>query len=219
MKPQIVQKVIKSNGEEIEVPPKEVRQVISQKTSDTIKAMLISVVKNGWSVKAAVPGYLIGAKTGTAQIPNPNGGGYSGDFIHTFICGAPMNDPRFVILTKLDKVKAVKFSSDSASPVTRQILEFLFDYYNISPTEDITDKEREQYKMYADRLKAFLGSDSDNPQELNSSHNIENQINGTAASDNNNRNSNLNSNTNSNGGKQNKTDDTIHTSIQGGAGD
>jgi len=215
MKPQIVQKVIKSNGEEIGVPPKEVRQVISPKTSDTIKAMLISVTKNGWAVKASVPGYLIGAKTGTAQIPNPNGGGYSGDFIHTFLCGAPMNDPRFVVLTKLDRVKAANFSSDTVSPVTRQILEFLFDYYNISPTEDITDKERQQYKMYADRLKAFLGSDSNNPQEANSSLNIENQINSATAKDN------KNENTNGGKDKSKKTGagESIHSSINSGAGD
>jgi hypothetical protein len=78
---------------------------------------------------------------------------------------------------KLDKVKAVNFSSDSSSPVARQILEFLFDYYNISPTEDITDKEREEYKMYADRLKAFLGTDTNNSQEATSSSNIQRQIN------------------------------------------
>lgn len=221
MKPQIVQKVIKDDGGEIEVPPKEERQVISQKTSDTIKAMLISVVKNGWSVKAAVPGYLIGAKTGTAQMPNPNGGGYSGDFIHTFICGAPMNDPKFVVLTKLDRVREARFSSDTVSPVTRQILEFLFDYYNISPTEDITDKEREQYKMYSDRLRAFLGNNSDNPQEINSSSNIENQIESTQSADN--KNNNSNSNDNKSKDKKNKNVNSsggdIHSIINSGAGD
>jgi cell division protein FtsI/penicillin-binding protein 2 len=177
MKPQIVEKVIKNNGEEIVIPPKEIRRVVSETTSAKIRAMLISVVKNGWSIKSAVPGYLIGGKTGTAQIPNPNGAGYSSEMIHSYITSAPMNDPRFTILVKLDKVKAVNFSSDSSSPVARQILEFLFDYYNISPTEDITDKEREEYKMYADRLKAFLGTDTNNSQEATSSSNIQRQIN------------------------------------------
>jgi|GEM_PF-22626 len=217
MKPQIVQKVIKSNGEEIEIPPKEVRQVISPRTSETIKAMLISVVKNGWSIKAMVPGYLIGAKTGTAQMPNPNGGGYTEDFIHTFICGAPMNDPKFVILTKLDRVRAVRFSSDSVSPITRQVLEFLFDYYNISPTEDITDKERQEYKLYADRLKTFLGNDANNPQEVNSSNNIENQIN--KGVDSNNKNSNSNANKNDKKNKPPAANEDIHSIINSGAGD
>ena len=230
MKPQIVQKVIKSNGEEVEIPPKEVRQVISEATSAKIKAMLISVVKNGWSIKSAVPGYLIGGKTGTAQIPNPNGGGYETDMIHSYICGAPLNDPRFVILIKMDKVKAVNFSSDSASPVARQILEFLFDYYNIPPTENITEKEMQQYKMYGDRLKAFLGTESNNPQEVNSSNNIEKQINssaGNSAGTNGNSNSNGNDNKNnskSKKSKENKNDNSTSqpipsTLINGGAGD
>lgn len=177
MKPQIVERVIKPSGEEITIAPKEIRRVISDKTSNKIKAMLVSVVKNGWSVKAAIPGYLIGGKTGTAQIPNPGGAGYSSDTVHSFLVGAPLNDPKFVILVKLDKVKAVNFSSDSSSPIARQIMEFLFDYYNISPTETINDKEKAQYKMYADRLRAFLGANPDNPQEANSSSNIQKKLN------------------------------------------
>lgn len=225
MKPQIVDKVIKNSGEEITIPPKEIRKVISDQTSTKIRGMLISVVKNGWSIKSAVPGYLIGGKTGTAQIPNPNGAGYSTEMIHSYIAGAPMNDPRFVILVKLDKVKAVNFSSDSSSPVARQILEFLFDYYNISPTEDITDKEREAYKMNADRLKAFLGTDVNNSQEATSSSNIQRQINaegGDATT------GDVTSNDNNNSGKDKKKKDKKENAsatppaanlLNGGAGD
>ncbi|MFH1182872.1 MAG: penicillin-binding protein 2 [Candidatus Moraniibacteriota bacterium] len=225
MKPQIVEKVIKNNGEEIVILPKEIRRVISEATSAKMRAMLISVVKNGWSVKSAVPGYLIGGKTGTAQIPNPNGAGYGTEMIHSYITSAPMNDPRFTILVKLDKVKAVNFSSDSSSPVARQILEFLFDYYNISPTEDIADKEREQYKMYADRLKAFLGTDTNNSQETTSSSNIQRQINeesGDATTGAVTTNGNANS---SNGNKDKKKKDNKNNSpapgsvLNGGAGD
>lgn len=191
MKPQIVEKVIKNDGEEITIPPKEIRRVISENTSKKIKAMLVSVVKNGWSIKAAVPGYLIGGKTGTAELPAK--GVYSKDTIHSFIVGAPMNDPRFTVLVKLDKVKAVEFSSDSSSPIARQILEFLFDYYNVSPTEEITDKEKATYKKNADNLREFLKTDNDNlnPQEVNSSKNIQKQMN---LNDNENGNSNNNKN-------------------------
>ncbi len=181
MKPQIIEKIVKSNGEEITIPPKEVRQVISEKTSEKIKAMMVSVVKNGWSIKAAVPGYLIGAKTGTAQMPNGSGG-YSDDFIHSFIAAAPMNDPQFVIIFKLNRVRRVKFSSDSVSPLTRPILEFLFDYYNISPTEKITDKEKELYDHYSAQLKSLIGSEPNNPQETSATKNIEQQINNNSNS-------------------------------------
>lgn len=226
MKPQIVEKVIKNNGEEITIPPKEIRKVISDTASAKIRAMLISVVKNGWSIKAAVPGYLIGGKTGTAQIPNPNGAGYSSETIHSYITATPMDDPRFTVLVKLDKVKAVNFSSDSSSPIARQILEFLFDYYNISPTEDITDKERETYKMYADRLRAFLGTDVNNPQETNSQNNIQRQIDGesgnatTGVEDGNkNTNSNKDKKKKDEKNKNNNANLTPDKSLNSGAGD
>jgi len=213
MKPQIVEKVIKNNGEEITIPPKEIRKVISDTASAKIKAMLISVVKNGWSIKAAVPGYLIGGKTGTAQIPNPNGAGYSSETIHSYITAAPMDDPRFTVLVKLDKVKAVNFSSDSSSPIARQILEFLFDYYNISPTENVTEKERQTYKMYSEKLREFLGSNNENPQEVNSSNNIENQINSRITD------SEADSNKSSKDKKSTPVSSEIHSSIESGAGD
>ncbi len=206
MKPQIIQKVIKGTGEETEIAPEVVRRVVSQKTSDTMRSMLISVVKNGWSIKATIPGYLIGGKTGTAQMPNPNGGGYLKDYVHSFICGAPMNDPKFVILTKLDRVKAMNYASDTVSPITRQIMEFLFDYYNISPTEDITEKERQLYKHYVDSLNAFLGTNSEgtNAQETNASTNIQQKIisdNSNSNSNNSNKNENQNGNKNLNNNK------------------
>lgn len=219
MKPQIIDRVIKHNGEEEPVEPKEIHRVISEAASKKIKAMLVSVVKNGWSVKAAIPGYLIGGKTGTAQFPNPNGGGYSKDLIHSFIAGAPMNDPRFVILVKLDKVKAVEYSSDSSSPIGRQVLEFLFDYYNISPTENVTDKEKADYKMHADRLRAFLKTDNEiqNPQEINSSKNIQRQLQ-LNENDNENKNGNKNANSNDNF-SGNLTREQRKAILTGGGGD
>ena len=212
MKPQIIEKVIKGNGEERPIDPKEIRQVISPKTSEKIKAMLVSVVKNGWSVKAAVPGYLIGGKTGTAQMPNPNGGGYLTDFIHSFIAGAPMNDPRFVVLVKLDRVKAMAFSSDTSSPIGRQILEFLFEYYNISPTEDITEKEKQLYKHYVDSLNNFLGTKPEemSAQEANTSGTIQKRIIEGEDQNNANKNGNTNSNGNSNGNSSDKNNKNLN---------
>ena len=181
--------------------------------------MLVSVVKNGLSIKSAIPGYLIGGKTGTAQIPNPNGAGYSSENIHSFLVAAPINDPQFVILVKLDKVKAVKFSSDSSSPIARQILEFLFDYYNILPTEEATEKEKAQYKMYADRLKVFLGSESaeQNPQEANATSNIQKKLD---LAENSNKNDNVSSKKKSKKyASPGASGSSIHASINSGAGD
>ncbi|MEA3273574.1 MAG: penicillin-binding protein 2 [Patescibacteria group bacterium] len=143
MEPRIVDRFIYDSEKKSEekVAPKKVRQVISPKTSATMRAMLISVVKNGWGKKAGVPGYLIGGKTGTAQIPNEDRGGYSDEVVHSFVGFGPADNPKFITLVKLDKVSAVNFSSDSATLVAGRLHKFLLDYYHIFPTEKIKEDE------------------------------------------------------------------------------
>jgi len=167
MKPQIVDKVIDPDGKETEIPPKLLNQVINSKTSSKIKAMLVAAVKNGWGKKVSIPGYLIGGKTGTAQVPNLNGPGYSSDTIHSFLAVAPINNPQFVVLTKLDKVSAVTFAADSACPITREIFDYLFEYYNIPPTEEISEKEMEEYKKNKETLREFLSTPDNEEEEEN----------------------------------------------------
>ena len=160
MKPQIVDRFIYDDGKEEIVEPKEVRQVINSKTSAKMRAMLISVVKNGWGKKAGVPGYLVGGKTGTAQVPDPNGG-YSDQMIHNFVGFGPGSNPQFVTLVKLDNVKAVNFASDSVTVVTGKLNKFLLDHYNIFPTEEI--KEEEQ--AYFNRLMELKEEDIQKAKE------------------------------------------------------
>lgn len=141
MKPQLVDRLILEDENEEEIQPETVRQVIDPKTSAKLRAMLISVVKNGWGKKAAVPGYLVGGKTGTAQVPNPDGPGYSDLTVHTFIGFAPANDPKFATILKLDHVKSTRFAESSATPATGKLNKFLLDYYHIHPTEEIKPEE------------------------------------------------------------------------------
>ncbi|MFH1559243.1 MAG: penicillin-binding protein 2 [Patescibacteria group bacterium] len=154
MRPRIVEKFLTDDGKEEIVEPKEIRRVISSKTSSTMRAMLISVVKNGWGKKAGVPGYLIGGKTGTAQMPGPSGG-YSDKTIHNFVGFGPGDDPKFVTLVKLDEVTAVNFAADSVALVTGKLNKFLLDYYNIFPTEEIKEDEL----IYFNRLMELKEED------------------------------------------------------------
>jgi cell division protein FtsI/penicillin-binding protein 2 len=130
MKPYIVSEIINSDNEIQEIKAKEVSQVVSAKTANTVLAMLVSVVENGHATKAIIPGYYIGGKTGTAQIPEA--GSYSSDkFIHIFTGIAPIDKPRFVMLVKIDKPQGAKFAEATAVPLWRDIAEFLLNYYNI----------------------------------------------------------------------------------------
>jgi len=135
MRPYMVEKTISKDGEEKITKPKEIRRIISSETASRLSAMMVSVVKNGFGKKAAVPGYLVAGKTGTAQIPDLEKGGYSKETIHSFGEFFPALDPRFSLLIKIDKPKGVRFASDSLTPVAKQITEYILNYYEIPPTQ------------------------------------------------------------------------------------
>ena len=133
MKPYVVKTIISHDGEEQNILPKSVAQVISEKTAATVSAMLVNVVEKGHSQKAAIDGYYVGGKTGTAQIASV--GGYSKDaYIHTFVGIAPIENPAFVMLTKIDKPQGVKYAEGSALPLWRDIAEFILNYYAVPKT-------------------------------------------------------------------------------------
>ncbi|KKR07248.1 MAG: Peptidoglycan glycosyltransferase [Parcubacteria group bacterium GW2011_GWC2_39_14] len=136
MEPYVVEKIIKKNGTVVqEKKPKIVGQVISPQSSKLIKSMMVSAVNNGYGKLARVPGYLVGGKTGTAQIADSVKGGYSNDFNHTFVGVMPFNNPRLAMVIKLERVKNVPFAESSATPLFGKVAKFIMDYYNV-PTEE-----------------------------------------------------------------------------------
>lgn len=131
MKPHIVDKIIHEDGSEEKTKPEMVRQVISPETSAKISAMMVMVVEGGHAKGAAIKGYWIGGKTGTAQMPYPDKRGYSDKTIHTFVGFGPIPDPRFVILLKIDDPKNVRFAESSVVPVFKDIAGFMVNYLEI----------------------------------------------------------------------------------------
>jgi stage V sporulation protein D (sporulation-specific penicillin-binding protein) len=126
MKPQIVEKVFYPDGEAEEIRPQEVRRVVSEATSEKIGRMLRSVVVNGHGKRADVPGYLVGGKTGTAQVASQNTKGYEdGAAIGSFVGYAPLNDPRFVVLVKVVNPKGVQWAESTAAPAFGKVMKFL----------------------------------------------------------------------------------------------
>jgi cell division protein FtsI/penicillin-binding protein 2 len=140
MKPQIVEKVFYPDGEAEEIRPQEVRRVVSEATSEKIGRMLRSVVVNGHGKRADVPGYLVGGKTGTAQVASQNTKGYEdGAAIGSFVGYAPLNDPRFVVLVKVVNPKGVQWAESTAAPAFGKVMKFLLEYAKIKPTEETKD--------------------------------------------------------------------------------
>lgn len=138
MKPQIVDRIIDRDGNIRLVEPEEVRRVLSQETSREMGGMLRSVVVNGHGKRADVPGYLVGGKTGTAQVAKSGSKGYDENItIGSFVGYAPINDPRFVIVVKFDNPRDVQWAESSAAPTFGAIMRFLLSYAKVPTTEPI----------------------------------------------------------------------------------
>lgn len=141
LRPHIIDRIIHADGSEETIEPEEVRRVLSEDTSRMIGTMLRSVVVNGHGKRADVPGYLVGGKTGTAQVAKSDGKGYEdGLSIGSFVGYAPIGDPRFVVLVKIDNPKDVQWAESSAAPTFGQIMKFLLEYARVNPTEEIVNK-------------------------------------------------------------------------------
>jgi cell division protein FtsI/penicillin-binding protein 2 len=133
MRPYIVDRIVHEGGKEDVTQPEVASIPISEKTSASIRKMLVSVVDVGFD-KARIKGYDVAGKTGTAQIADGKGGYQEGVFIHDFVGFAPASNPKFTILIKMDKPQGITFAADSLSPTFRDIAAYLLNYYNIPPT-------------------------------------------------------------------------------------
>lgn len=79
-------------------------RVVSEEVSAQAREMLRQVVVRGTASFGEVPGYAVGGKTGTADKPRLNGGGYYEDkVISTFASVFPANDPQYVLIVTLDE--------------------------------------------------------------------------------------------------------------------
>ncbi|MBI4363307.1 MAG: hypothetical protein HY545_00455, partial [Candidatus Doudnabacteria bacterium] len=135
MKPYIVSKVVHPDGSEQEAYPQELGQIIDSKVSATLSAMLVNVVENGHGKRAAVKGYYIAGKTGTAQVAYKDRSGYDpSKNIGTFVGFGPVDDPRFLMLVKVDDPKDVRFAESTAAPAFGSIADFILHYYQIPPS-------------------------------------------------------------------------------------
>lgn len=134
MRPYMVEKIIKADGESVIIKPEVIAEPISPETAKILTSMLVSVIENGSIKKAAVPGFHIAGKTGTAQEAKPEGG-YSEFFIHNLVGFGPAENPRFTILVKLDKPKGVETAAVSLADTFSDIARFLINYYGIAPSE------------------------------------------------------------------------------------
>jgi cell division protein FtsI (penicillin-binding protein 3) len=78
-------------------------RIISESTSRIVNSMLRQVVTEGTASFGEVEGYAVGGKTGTADLPRPNGGYYEDRNLNTFASAFPMHDPQYVLIVTLQE--------------------------------------------------------------------------------------------------------------------
>ncbi len=133
MKPYIVDKLRYPDGTVERTEPQALRQIVSPSTATTIGAMLVSVVEYGHGKRAAVPGYYIGGKTGTAQIAR-NGVYSETEFNGSFAGFGPVADPKFAMIVKIENPKAgIIYAESTAAPIFGEIADFILEYYGVAP--------------------------------------------------------------------------------------
>nr|MDA3787476.1 penicillin-binding protein 2 [Desulfobacula sp.] len=136
MKPLLIKKIMSSNGKDLKVyHPEKIRQVISSKSARQVKTMMRLAVENkGTGTKAAMVGYTVCGKTGTAQKAMKNGKGYSkGNYISIFTGFAPEDNPELAILVAIDEPRKQYYGGDVAAPAFKTIMTESFNYLNIPP--------------------------------------------------------------------------------------
>lgn len=108
-------------------------RVISQETADTLVEMMETVTEDGGTgTNAAVPGYRVAGKTGTAQMPA--GGGWT--YMASFIGVAPADDPRYTVAVFLKSPHSSIFGGDVAAPVFSDVMGFTLQKMDVPPSED-----------------------------------------------------------------------------------
>jgi cell division protein FtsI (penicillin-binding protein 3) len=109
------------------------RRLVSPRIAKELMAMLKGVVAEGTGTYAAVPGYQVAGKTGTAQTPDGHGGYAAGKYVASFVGIVPASSPKLVILVKVDEPHGAIFGGVVAAPAFEQIASSALQYLEIPP--------------------------------------------------------------------------------------
>lgn len=141
MKPRVVNAVTANNGAVIErFDPIVERQVVSEKTAKMMRSALATVAKKGGTAtRAAVPGFEVAGKTGTAKKHDPKRGGYlDGRYTVSFAGMLPAENPDFVCVVVIDDPltnKVKRYGGTIAAPVFSKVAARAANYLNLEPSE------------------------------------------------------------------------------------
>ncbi len=137
LQPYIIDKIIAPNGEVIRKGGKKVvRRVISEDVAAQMRTMMEKVVSEGGGKSAAIKGYRIAGKTGTAEKLSPYGGYAAGQYIASFVGFVPADKPKYAMLVMLDRPQGAFYGSQVSAPIFRDTLQQILVAKGIQPSSN-----------------------------------------------------------------------------------
>ncbi len=122
LRPYITREIRDNSGKMIKkMYPIEMRQVLRPEVARRMANILVGVVESGSGRRARIDGYRVAGKTGTAQKAEPNGKGYLGKEIMSFMGFLPAENPAISIIVMLDEPKGARFSGQIAAPLFQKV--------------------------------------------------------------------------------------------------
>jgi cell division protein FtsI/penicillin-binding protein 2 len=132
--PKLVQATVSPTGVLTQTAPSATHRVISSSVDTQLNTMLQQVVYQGTGSGAAIPGYAVAGKTGTAQIPTQGKDSYvTGAYMATFVGFAPAANPTLSMIVVLNRPTPI-FGGTVAAPVFSQIMSYALHRYDIPTT-------------------------------------------------------------------------------------
>ena len=158
MRPRLIDSIIAADGSVYDpCPPQEVCRVMSPSTARAIRGALETVTEKsgpagrGTATRAAIPGFRIGGKTGTAKKNRPGGGYYEGLYTVSFAGILPIDNPRLVVMTVIDEPHPRDCGAGGgtvAAPIFRAAAERFIKVLNLQPSDP------EAYEKYLEEQAA-----------------------------------------------------------------
>ncbi|AJF64734.1 peptidoglycan D,D-transpeptidase FtsI family protein [Streptomyces vietnamensis] len=136
IEPTLVRGTKGPDGRFTAAPAPQESRVVSEKTAKTLARMLESVVKDreGTGTKAAIPGYRVAGKTGTANRVDPELGYYKG-YTASFAGFAPADDPQITVYCAIQNpTKGSYFGGQICGPIYKKVMEFALKTLHVAPT-------------------------------------------------------------------------------------
>ena len=137
LKPYIVSEIKDANGNTVKkTQKKEIKRVISEKTSETVRTMMKGVVDEGTGKNGYVAGYRVGGKTGTSTKLGEFKEGERTKYIVSFAAIAPVDDPRVAMLIIMDEPCEDLGGGALCAPIAAQVVEQAMPVLNVEPKYD-----------------------------------------------------------------------------------